>query len=154
MIFGREAILLLLKVLGVLALVCIARAIQVHMKLQKQIARLQAQGITSYPGNDTFLTGPVKAMEVKYFNQAAANGRQSPMPTALIWMLEMLTSNARKPGEPAIDASKNRMVTLNLLGKVVTYVQDPDVINDMYHKHSPSIDKSEIVGEQYEPMFK
>lgn len=46
------------------------------------------------------------------------------------------------------------MVTLNFLGKVVTYVQDPDVINDMYNKHSSSIDKSEIVCDQYEPMFK
>ena len=81
------AIILLIKLIGMLAFICIVRAIIVHMNIQKQIARLQAQGITSYPGNDTFLTGPVKALEAQYFKQAAENAKDSPLPVALIWML-------------------------------------------------------------------
>lgn len=55
---------------------------------------------------------------------------------------------------PAIDASKNRMVAVNFFGKVVTYVQDPDVVADMYVKHATAIEKHEMTGEIYEPMFK
>ena len=52
-----DIILLVAKILGVVLVLIIARAIQLHFQVQGKIKRLTAQGIESYPGNDTFLVG-------------------------------------------------------------------------------------------------
>ena len=52
-----DLIWLVAKVLGVLLVVIIVRAVQKHFEVQSIINRLKAQGIESYPGNDTFLVG-------------------------------------------------------------------------------------------------
>ena len=52
-----DLIWLVAKILGVLLVVIIVRAVQKHFEVQSIINRLKAQGIESYPGNDTFLVG-------------------------------------------------------------------------------------------------
>ena len=52
-----DIIWLVAKIFGVFLVVIIARAIQKHFEVQSKINRLKAQGIESYPGNDTFLVG-------------------------------------------------------------------------------------------------
>ena len=52
-----DIIWLVAKIFGVLLIVIIARAIQKHFEVQGMIKRLVAQGIESYPGNETFLVG-------------------------------------------------------------------------------------------------
>ena len=143
------------SILGVLTLICFALFIKAKKRISDTLARLQAQGVTSYPGNTDSLIGPVSGLERIYFADAKAKKTtvEGALPTALVWILQRLTEKTRKPGEPAIDASKNRMVALNMVGKVVTYVQDPDVINDMYIKHGQSLDKSTVIQEMYEPLF-
>jgi len=47
------------KVLGVLIIVVFIRILMIYFKIKAHIARLMAQGITSYPGNETVF-GPLK----------------------------------------------------------------------------------------------
>ena len=54
---------LILKLFGVLLVILIARAVQMHFKVQGDISRLKKQGIFSYPGNDAFLVGPIPHLE-------------------------------------------------------------------------------------------
>ena len=58
-----DLIFLFLKLFGVLLVILIARAIQMHFKVQGDISRLVKQGITSYPGNEAFLVGPIPHLE-------------------------------------------------------------------------------------------
>ena len=67
--------------------------------------------------------------------------------------MSRLTEETRQPGDPVIDASKNRMVALNLVGKVMIEVQDPDVVADLYNKHNANMDKNELIGQVLKPMF-
>ena len=61
-----DILFFLLKIFGVLMVIIITRAVQMHMKIQSDIARLKKQGIYSCPGNETFLAGPVvKFLEEK-----------------------------------------------------------------------------------------
>ena len=46
------------------------------------------------------------------------------------------------------------MVALNLVGKVLIEVQDPEVVAELYNKHNPNMDKHELIGKVFEPMFK
>ena len=52
-----------------------------------------------------------------------------------------------------MDASKNRMLSVNLVGMVVTYIQDPDVIGDFYNKHNADMTKHGQVHKMFEPMI-
>ena len=57
-----EWIFLVLKVsAGVVGLLML-QAFDKHWKVQQTLRRLEAQGITNYPGNDTFLIGPLLGM--------------------------------------------------------------------------------------------
>ena len=71
-----------------------------------------------------------------------------------LWAVEQLTAKTRKEGEPLCDASKNRMVAINFLGKMITFVQDPDVIQDTYNKHAKNLDKNPLIADIFEPMMK
>ena len=71
----------------------------------------------------------------------------------MIWIMQKLTEETRQPGDPMIDATKNRMIVLNLIGKVITYVQDPEVVAEMYNKHNANLDKHPWLGDIFEPMF-
>ena len=52
-----DLIWLVAKIFGVFLIVIIVRAVQKHLEVQGVIKRLAAQGMESYPGNDTFLVG-------------------------------------------------------------------------------------------------
>ena len=54
-----DILILILKVVAVLFVILIARAVQKHLKIQSDIKRLTAQGIINYPGNEKFLFGPI-----------------------------------------------------------------------------------------------
>ena len=108
----------LLKAIGTLILVVILRALWKNRQTQRTIARLTEQGIKNYPGNDAFLFGPVANLVPLYIAEVA----KQVMPTLIIWMIEKLTEDTRQPGDPLIDATKNRMIVINLIGQVVTLV--------------------------------
>ena len=65
----------------------------------------------------------------------------------ILWLLSRLTEDTRQPGDPWIDASKNRMVAINLVGYVAIYVQCPEVVHDLYNKHNSSMTKHPLIGE-------
>ena len=67
--------------------------------------------------------------------------------------MSRLTEDTRQPGDPWVDASKNRMVALNLAGKVLISVQCPEVVADLYNKHNSSMTKHPINGKHIEAMF-
>ena len=54
-----DILVLILKIFGVLVVIMITRAVQIHLKIQSDIKRLQKEGVISYPGNDNFLAGPM-----------------------------------------------------------------------------------------------
>ena len=108
-------------------------------------------GITSYPGNENFLVGPIKDLDPVYKEKAA---KGEVLPIIFTWMLELLTSDTREPGDPLIDASKNRVVAVNVIGHVMTFLQDPDAVSDFYNKHNVDIDKHDMSEDTFEPMFK
>ena len=66
----------------------------------------------------------------------------------------LLTEKTRQPGDPTIDATKNRVVAVNVLGSLFNYIQDPDVVQDIYNKHNPDMDRHKMVSEMLEPLFK
>ena len=132
----------LLKALGTLILVVILRAMWKNRQTQRTLARLTEQGIKNYPGNETFLFGSVASLAPLYYAEVA----KQVMPQMLVWMMERLTEDTRQPGDPLIDATKNRMVAINLIGKVITVVQDPEVVAEMYNKHNANIDKHPWIG--------
>ena len=103
----------------------------------------------SYPGNDTFLVGPLIALSPVY-KELSATGKA--LLSIILWMLQQLTKETRQAGEPLCDASKNRMVSVNLVGMVVTYIQDPVAIGDFYNKHNADITKHTEVHKMFEPM--
>ena len=57
---------LLVKLVVGAVLVIVVRAIMMHMKNQKILARLMKEGIHNYPGNDGFLFGPSMSIEEEY----------------------------------------------------------------------------------------
>ena len=62
----------------------------------------------------------------------------------------MLNEKTRKPGEPINDAKKHPMVVINLASLLITYVQDPEIIQEIYSgRGSKSIDKSDIVSKMF-----
>ena len=76
------------------------------------------------------------------------------MPGFMHYMLSLLTEKDRKEGDPIVDASKHRMVAVNLLGKPITLVQDPEVIADMYNKHNANLDKNKYIAEILDTYFR
>ena len=106
--------------------------------------------MASYPGNETFLVGPLVGLSPVY-KELSATGKV--LPSIILWMLQPLTKDSRQAGEPLCDASKNRMVSVNLVGMVVTYIQDPDAIGDFYNKHNADITKHVEVHKLFEPMI-
>ena len=81
----------LFKVVAVLVVILVARAVQLHFQFQSTIKRLSKQGIYSYPGNDKFLIGPgVKFMQAK--DEAMKKAIQ---PTNIKFALNMLGEKDR-----------------------------------------------------------
>ena len=62
--------------------------------------------------------GSVASLAPLYYAEVA----KQVMPQMMVWMMERLTEDSRQPGDPLIDATKNRMVAINLIGKVITVV--------------------------------
>ena len=60
----------IVKVLAVLTLVCCFLLLAARIKIANQLNRYKAQGITSYPGNEGSLFGPVGALEEAYLAEA------------------------------------------------------------------------------------
>ena len=58
-----------------------------------------------------------------------------------------------EPGDPEFDASEYPMIVYNLVAQVMTYVSDPEAVQDMYNKHSKHIDKHPMVIDIFEPIF-
>ena len=55
------------KLIGVILVVCIARAFQIHYRIYLTLRRLEKQGIESYPGNYLYLLfGPLVALKWQY----------------------------------------------------------------------------------------
>ena len=52
-----DIIWLIVKIVAVLIVLVIGRALQIHWRIKATIKRLSAQGIENYPGNETFLMG-------------------------------------------------------------------------------------------------
>ena len=46
------------------------------------------------------------------------------------------------------------MVALNLVGKIMIEVQDPEVVSDLYNKHNGNMTKHEMFRKVMEPFFK
>ena len=76
------------------------------------------------------------------------------LPNLFVWMMGLLTEKTRQPGDPIIDATKNRVIAVNVLGNVFTFIQCPDAVQDCYNKHNQDMDKHKMVGDMFEPMFK
>ena len=110
----------LLKVFGMLIAICIVRAVLKNNNVQAKIKRLEAQGIVSYPGNDTFLLGPMINLQPQYVKEQ--EGGKVVLPNIIIWAFEKICEKTRQPGDPKNDATKNRMIAFNFLGNVVTYI--------------------------------
>lgn len=142
---------ILAKIFGIFLLVCFLRAVQLHYQVQAQLNRLQREGIKSYPGNDAFLLGPMVRIGAEY-NERNKAGEQ--MPTQMVWLMQQLTKETRQPGDPMTDARLHRMVAVNLIGKVITFVQDPVVLSDLIGKHNAHFDKHEYTFLLFEPLSK
>ena len=67
--------------------------------------------------------------------------------------MSRLTEDTRQPGDPIIDATKNRMVALNYVGKVLINVMCPEVVHDLYNKHNANMTKHPIFARVMKPMF-
>ena len=52
-----------------------------------------------------------------------------------------------------MDGKRFPMVAYNIVGSVITYISDPEVVHDMYNKHNKNIDKHPLTGEFFEAMF-
>ena len=71
----------------------------------------------------------------------------------LLFALDMLDDKTRGPDEPKCDAKKHPVVILNF-AKVIIFVQDPDVIQDIYSgKGSKIIDKTNANAEAFAAIF-
>ena len=117
------------KIIGVLILVVALRIVQIHFRVKAQIARLVSQGMTSMPGNDSTF-GPVADISAKREDDAKKKS-QGPFLTCA---LATLAEKDRNPNMPAYDASKHPMVVMNLGGKAVVSVADPEAVQDFYTK--------------------
>ena len=63
-----------------------------------------------------------------------------------------MTNKDRKPNESALNVAKKPMIALYWFGNQLTWVGDPDVVQDIYGKHSKNIDKSSFTREFFSPM--
>ena len=150
----EDLVIIFFKVCALVASVLVGRAVQLHLKNQSKIKRLSQQGIFSYPGNDTFLVGPALAIGPEYEEKQ----KEKVLPSVMVYAfnkLKLLSGkhSDSKPGDPEFDASKYPMIVYNLVAQVMTYVSDPDVVQDMYNKHSKHIDKHPMVIDIFEPIF-
>ena len=104
----------------------------------------------SYPGNEGFLFGPLLAKDAE-FKKKVAEGEV--LPNSFVWILNELCAESREAGDPDFDATKNRVVSINVLGKVFIWITDPEAVGDFYNKHNADLTKHEMVAELFEPMF-
>ena len=147
----NDLIILALKVLGVFFLLVLLRALQIHCKVQSTLQRLCAQGITNYPGNSTFLVGPTLSIEQEY--QKRLKNREV-IPVRLLFALNLLSEGKREPDEPPYNAQKIPMLAQAVIGKVLTHVADPQVIQDIYSTKNKFMNKSPLVYDLFAPMLK
>jgi hypothetical protein len=68
--------------------------------------------------------------------------------------LELLTEKDATPDKPKFDASKFPMVAQIMLGKVFTFVCDPEVVQDIYVTKSKFLTKSQSNADFYEQLAK
>ena len=76
------------------------------------------------------------------------------MVSSTIWALSKIDEKERDPAMPVFDASKYPMVAYNLGGNVMVFVQDPEVVQDMYSKHNKNMDKDQFIADFFAPIFK
>ena len=122
--------ILLLKIFGAILLIVMLRAIKINLRTSNTIKRLGEQGIESYPGNETFLVGSTLKNRSIYKELV----KKGPvLPNFVTWQQNLLDCKDREgPHEPPLSAKKHPMVAYKLLQMVVTYVSDPQVVQDMY----------------------
>ena len=54
------------------------------------------------------------------------------MPHRALWSLNLLGEKEWSPGKPKFDASKYPLVSFVMAGEVITWVSDPEVVQDMF----------------------
>ena len=79
--------------------------------------------------------------------------QKEPLPIVNIWAINELDKDQKGPADPYNDATKYPMISFNIKGEVITYISDPDVVQDMYTKHSTKVDKHQVHAEIRENMF-
>ena len=109
-----------------------------------------AEGIHNYPGNKGFLVGAAVELETEK-QKNVKEGKQ--MVSNMIWQLNKIEKDL-DPALPVFDASKYPMIAYNIAGQIITFVSDPDVVQDMYGKHNKNIDKHNLIDEFFSPIFK
>ena len=148
MIFA-EIIYTILKVAGLLVLLLLGRAIYLYIGQLATIKRLTDQGIESYPGNSMFLIEPGMTQRGEYMRRA----RDEVQPSYLIYLMAILDEKIRGPSEPKFNAEKHPMVTVRLFSKFMTFIADPDVVQDIYTAKGKYLDKHPFTQEMFKDLF-
>ena len=97
-----------------------------------------SQGIHSYPGNDTFLVGPVATVENEWQKRVAEGKRVS---LRILFGLELLTEKDEAPGIPKWNSSRFPVVAQIMIGKIFTFISDPEAIQDAFVTKSKFLTK-------------
>ena len=140
---------LIAKIFGALVLVCIVRAVYIHMQNQKVLQRFEKQGIKSYPGNDTFLVGPVATVENEWQKRVAEGKRLSQR---LLFGLELLTEKDQTPDLPKWNSSRFPAVAQIMIGKVFTFLSDPEAVQDVFVTKSKFLTKCWTNAAYFKPL--
>ena len=141
--------ILLLKVFGVLLLIVIVQACRKHFAIQSICKRLAAQGMYVPDNNGAFLIGPLLSHQPEFDRRK----KTQVLPNIMQYVYQTFGEKERKPGDPLFDASRFPMVTMNLLGRQLCIVSDPEVVQDMYVKESKHIEKSKFADEFFQALF-
>ena len=140
---------LVAKIFGAILVLIIARATYLHMQNQKVIQRFVSQGIHSYPGNNTFLVGPVATVENEWQKRVAEGKRVS---LRILFGLELLTEKDQTPDIPKWNSSRFPVVAQIMIGKVFTFISDPEAIQDAFVTKSKFLTKCQTNSDYFQPL--
>ena len=85
---------LLAKIFGGLILVLVAMATFSHFRAKAKVARLVAQGMYDYPGNDTFFAGSVG--DVAGYMQMTNDKKERVFPQAYRWICDHIDNGKER----------------------------------------------------------
>ncbi len=119
------------------------------MRNQKVVQRLEKQGVYNYPGNDTFLVGPMVNVEDEWVKRVAEGQKLSQR---FQFGLELLTEKEQTPDTPKWDSARYPAVAQIMIGKVMSIISDPEAIQEAFVTKSKYLTKSWTTAEYFRPL--